>query len=221
MTITQLQYVLAVAEYKNFTLAAEKSFVTQPTLSMQVQKLEEELDVILFDRSKKPLTITTVGEKIVAQAKNIVNEALRIKDIVSQDKGYVGGPFTLGIIPTIMPTLLPMFLKSFIEKYPDVNLIIKEQNTDQLIESLKEGSIDAAIAATPLEIEDLEERPLYYEPFVGYVPKSHRLASAKELTEEDIDLSEILLLKPLTSLSASALISFSTLISLSISNNFR
>ena len=195
MTITQLQYVLAVAEYKNFTLAAEKSFVTQPTLSMQVQKLEEELDVILFDRSKKPLTITTVGEKIVAQAKNIVNEALRIKDIVSQDKGYVGGPFTLGIIPTIMPTLLPMFLKSFIEKYPDVNLIIKEQNTDQLIESLKEGSIDAAIAATPLEIEDLEERPLYYEPFVGYVPKSHRLASAKELTEEDIDLSEILLLK--------------------------
>jgi LysR family hydrogen peroxide-inducible transcriptional activator len=88
-----------------------------------------------------------------------------------------------------------MFLKSFIEKYPDVNLIIKEQNTDQLIESLKEGSIDAAIAATPLEIEDLEERPLYYEPFVGYVPKSHRLASAKELTEEDIDLSEILLLK--------------------------
>ena len=125
MTITQLQYVLAVAEYKNFTLAAEKSFVTQPTLSMQVQKLEEELDVILFDRSKKPLTITTVGEKIVAQAKNIVNEALRIKDIVAQDKGYVGGPFTLGIIPTIMPTLLPMFLKSFIEKYPEVNLIIK------------------------------------------------------------------------------------------------
>lgn len=195
MTITQLQYVLAVAEYKNFTLAAEKSFVTQPTLSMQVQKLEEELDVILFDRSKKPLTITTVGEKIVAQAKNIVNEALRIKDIVSQDKGYIGGPFTLGIIPTIMPTLLPMFLKSFIKKYPDVNLIIKEQNTDQLIESLKEGSIDAAIAATPLEIEDLEERPLYYEPFVGYVPKNHRLASVKELTEEDIDLSEILLLK--------------------------
>lgn len=195
MTITQLQYVLAVAEYKNFTLAAEKSFVTQPTLSMQVQKLEEELDVIIFDRSKKPLSITEVGEKIVAQAKNIVNEALRIKDIVAQDKGYIGGPYTLGIIPTIMPTLLPMFLKTFIEKYPEVNLIIKEQNTDQLIKSLKDGSIDAAIAATPLEVEEIEERPLYYEPFVGYVPSNHRLSKLKELSESDIDLSEILLLK--------------------------
>lgn len=195
MTITQLQYVLAVAEYKNFTLAADKSFVTQPTLSMQVQKLEEELAVILFDRSKKPLTITPVGEKIIAQAKNIVNEAARIKDIVALDKGYIGGEYTLGIIPTIMPTLLPMFLKTFIEKYPEVNLIIKEQNTEQLIELLKEGSLDAAIAATPLEIETLEEKPLYYEPFVGYVPKNHRLAKEKTLNSEDLDLSEVLLLR--------------------------
>ena len=94
MTITQLQYVLAVAEYKNFTLAAEKSFVTQPTLSMQVQKLEDELDILLFDRSKKPITITEVGKKIVAQAKNIVNEAARIKDIVEQEKGDIGGDYT-------------------------------------------------------------------------------------------------------------------------------
>lgn len=195
MTITQLQYVLAVAEHKNFTLAAEKSFVTQPTLSMQVQKLEEELDVVLFDRSKKPLGITEVGAKIIAQAKNIVIEASRIKDIVEQDKGFVEGAFVLGIIPTIMPTLLPMFLKTFIKKYPDVNLVIKEQNTDQLIESLKEGSLDAAIAATPLENEELQEKPLYYEPFVGYVPKAHRLSSEKELQTEDLDLSEVLLLR--------------------------
>lgn len=195
MTITQLQYVIAVAAYKNFTLAAEKSFVTQPTLSMQVQKLEEELDVILFDRSKKPLEITEVGAKIIAQAKNIVNEASRIKDIVEQDKGFVGGVFVLGIIPTIMPTLLPMFLKNFINKYPEVNLIIKEQNTDQLIESLKDGSIDAAIAATPLENEELQEKPLYYEPFVGYVPKEHRLHKQAQLKAEDLDLSEVLLLR--------------------------
>ena len=194
MTITQLQYVLAVAEYKNFTLAAEKSFVTQPTLSMQVQKLEEELDVIIFDRAKKPLTITGIGEKILAQAKIIVSEAARIKDIVEQDKDFVGGAFSLGIIPTIMPTLLPMFLKTFVKKYPDVQLIIKELSTDQLIESLKEGSLDAAIAATPLEQTDLVERPLYYEPFVGYVPKSHRLATETALAVEDIDLSEVLLL---------------------------
>ncbi|MBT8302013.1 MAG: LysR family transcriptional regulator [Maribacter sp.] len=195
MTITQLQYVLAVAEYQNFTLAAQKSFVTQPTLSMQVQKLEDELDVLIFDRSKKPISITEVGKKIVAQAKNIVNEAERIKDIVDQDKGFIGGDYTLGIIPTIMPTLLPMFLKTFISKYPKVNLIIKEQNTDSLIRNIQDGHLDAGIAATPLEIEFIKERPLYYEPFVGYVPVNHRLANSKKLNPEDLDISDILLLK--------------------------
>jgi|SRR6056297_303097 len=195
MTITQLQYVLAVAEYQNFTLAAEKSFVTQPTLSMQVQKLEDELDVLIFDRSKKPISVTDVGKKIVAQAKVIVNEAGRIKDIVDQDKGYIGGDFILGIIPTIMPTLLPMFLKTFIKKYPKVNLIIKEQSTESLIKNLQDGHLDAAIAATPLEIEFIKERPLYYEPFVAYITPEHRLRDAKELTVEDLDVSDILLLQ--------------------------
>ncbi|MEG3659296.1 LysR substrate-binding domain-containing protein [Arenibacter palladensis] len=195
MTITQLQYVLAVAEYQNFTLAAEKSFVTQPTLSMQVQKLEDELDILIFDRGKKPITITEVGAKIVAQAKNIVNEANRIKDIVDQEKGFIGGEFTLGIIPTIMPTLLPMFLRTFIKKYPKVNLIIKEQNTENLIRNLQDGHIDAAIAATPLEIEFIKERPLYYEPFVGYVPPNHRLGQTSELVPEDLEISDVLLLR--------------------------
>jgi LysR family transcriptional regulator, hydrogen peroxide-inducible genes activator len=195
MTITQLQYVLAVAEHKNFTLAAEKSFVTQPTLSMQVQKLEDELDVLLFDRSKKPITVTEVGKKIVAQAKNIVNEAHRIKDIVDQEKGFIGGDFVLGMIPTVMPTLLPMFLKNFINRYPKVNLIIKEQNTDQLIKNLQDGHLDAAIAATPLEMDFLVERPLYYEPFVGYVPPGHRLAAKQQLAPEDLEIGDILLLQ--------------------------
>lgn len=195
MTITQLQYVLAVAEYQNFTLAAEKSFVTQPTLSMQVQKLEDELNVLLFDRSKKPITITEVGKKIVAQAKNIVNEAERIKDIVDQEKGYIGGEYTLGIIPTVMPTLLPMFLKTFVNKYPKVNLIIKEQGTENLIRNIQDGHIDAGIAATPLEIEFIKERPLYYEPFVGYVPKNHRLGHLEKLRPEDLEAGNILLLE--------------------------
>jgi len=128
MTITQLHYVLAVAEYKNFTLAAEKCFVTQPTLSMQIQKLEDELDILIFDRSKKPIQLTEIGAKIVNQAQNIVNEAGRIKDIVEQQKGYIGGEFKVGIIPTIMPTLLPMFLNTFITKYPKINLIIDRRN---------------------------------------------------------------------------------------------
>ncbi|MCG2460711.1 LysR family transcriptional regulator [Flavobacteriaceae bacterium F89] len=195
MTITQLQYVLALAEHQNFTLAAEKSFVTQPTLSMQVQKLEDELDILIFDRGKKPITVTEVGKKIVAQAKNIVNEAERMQDIVDQAKGFIGGEYTLGIIPTVMPTLLPMFLKTFINKYPKVNLIIKEQNTESLIRNLQDGHLDAGIAATPLDIEFIRERPLYYEPFVGYVPQSHRLGHLSELSTDDLEINDVLLLK--------------------------
>jgi len=176
MTITQLQYVLAVAEHKNFTLAAEKCFVTQPTLSMQIQKIEEELKILIFDRTKKPIQLTDIGQKIVNQAKNIVNEADRIKDIVEQQKGFIGGEFRLGIIPTIMPTLLPMFLSNFIKKYPKIKLIIEELNTDEIILRLKNGKLDAAIAATPLMEEKLKEIVLYYEPFMAYIPESHSIA---------------------------------------------
>ena len=195
MTITQLQYVLAVAEYKNFTLAAEKCFVTQPTLSMQIQKVEEELDIQIFDRSKKPIQLTEIGHKIVNQAKNIVNEADRIQDIVHQQKGFIGGEFRLGIIPTIMPTLLPMFLKNFIKKYPKVKLIIEELNTDEIIFKLNNGHLDAAIAATPLNEEKIKEVVLYFEPFVAYIPENHESFSKKEIEISDLNLDEILLLQ--------------------------
>jgi len=195
MTITQLQYVLAVAEYKNFTLAAEKCFVTQPTLSMQIQKVEEELDIQIFDRTKKPIQLTEIGQKIVNQAKNIVNEADRIKDIVDQQKGFIGGEFRLGIIPTIMPTLLPMFLKNFIKKYPKVKLIIEELNTEDIIFKLKNGHLDAAIAATPLNEEKIKEVVLYFEPFVAYIPENHQSFSKKEINITDLNIDEILLLQ--------------------------
>lgn len=195
MTITQLQYVLAVAEHKNFTLAAEKCFVTQPTLSMQIQKVEEELGITIFDRSKKPIQLTEVGQKIVAQAKNIVNEADRMQDIVDLQKGYVGGEFRLGIIPTVMPTLLPMFLNTFIKKYPKVKLIIEELNTNEIIAKLKNGHLDAAIAATPLEEEKIKEIVLYYEPFMVYVPESHTKFEKSELEVSDLNVDEILLLQ--------------------------
>lgn len=191
MTITQLQYVLAVAEHKNFTLAAEKCFVTQPTLSMQIQKVEEELGVQIFDRTKKPIQLTEIGLKIVNQAKNIVNEADRIQDIVDQQKGFIGGEFRLGIIPTVMPTLLPMFLKSFIKKYPKVNLIIEELNTKEIISKLNNGHLDAAIAATPLEEEKIKEIVLYYEPFVAYIPENHNTFNKKEISISDLDINEI------------------------------
>lgn len=194
MTITQLHYVLAVAEYKNFTLAADKCFVTQPTLSMQIQKLEGELGILIFDRSKKPIQLTEIGAKIANQAKNIVNEAGRIKDIVEQQKGYIGGEFKVGIIPTIMPTLLPMFLNTFITKYPKVNLIIEENTTEELIVKLKNGHLDCAIAATPLEEENIKEIVLYYEPFVAYIPNTNDLNKG-EVEISDLDLDTILLLQ--------------------------
>lgn len=195
MTITQLQYVLAVAEHKNFTLAAEKCFVTQPTLSMQIQKIEEELNILIFDRSKKPIQLTDIGRKIVEQAKNIVNEAVKIKDIVDYQKGFIGGEFRLGIIPTIMPTLLPMFLNNFIKKYPKIKLIIEELNTDEIIMRLKNGHLDAAIAATPLEDEKIKEIVLYYEPFVAYIPENFAISLKKEIEVSDLNLDDILLLQ--------------------------
>ncbi|MGO4816925.1 hydrogen peroxide-inducible genes activator [Flavobacterium sp. W22_SRS_FP1] len=195
MTITQLKYVLAVAEHKNFTLAAEKCFVTQPTLSMQIQKIEEELNILIFDRSKKPIQLTDIGQKIVNQAKNIVNEAGRIQDIVEQQKGFVGGEFRLGIIPTIMPTLLPMFLNNFIKKYPKVKLIIEELNTVEIITKLNNGHLDAAIASTPLMEEKIKEVVLYFEPFVAYIPEGHRDFHKEEIEVADLNLDEILLLQ--------------------------
>lgn len=195
MTITQLRYVLAVAEHQNFTKAAKKVFVTQPTLSMQIQKLEEELAIQIFKRDKKPIELTEVGKRIVNQARKIVDESERIQDIVDQQKGFIGGEFKIGIIPTVMPTLLPMFLKTLVTKYPQIDLKIEDISTDQLIDKLEEGHLDIGIAATPLEQENLNERVLYYEPFVGYVPENHPLAKKNKINKEDIDINEVLLLK--------------------------
>jgi LysR family hydrogen peroxide-inducible transcriptional activator len=195
MTITQLSYVLAVAENQNFTKAAQKCFVTQPTLSMQIQKLEDQLDVLIFDRSKKPIELTEVGKKIVTQARNIVNESYRIQDIVDQEKGFIGGEFKLGIIPTVMPTLLPMFLNNFVKKYPKVKLKIEELTTEEIIARINDGHLDAAIAATPLENDTIKERVLYFEPFVAYVPQNHRLRDIKTLETSDLEIEDMLLLE--------------------------
>ena len=195
MTLTQLKYMIAVAEAGNFTLAAEKSFVTQPTLSMQIQKLEEELGVQIFNRAKKPIRLTKVGSEILIQARKIISESKRMEDVVAQEKGFIGGDFTLGIIPTVMPTLLPMFLNTFLKSYPKVNLKIEELTTENIIKKLEEGKIDAGICATPLKQEKIIERPLYYEPFVAYVPGNHRLAKSSQINIEDLENEDILLLQ--------------------------
>jgi len=162
---------------------------------MQIQKLEEELNIQIFDRSKKPIELTDVGKKIVVQAKNIVNESNRIQDIVDQQKGFIGGEFKLGIISTVMPTLLPMFLKTFIKRYPKIKLKIEELTTEEIINRLRDGHLDAAIAATPLETDFIKERVLYFEPFVGYIPENHRLHTKQKIDITDLEIDDMLLLE--------------------------
>jgi LysR family hydrogen peroxide-inducible transcriptional activator len=195
MTLTQLQYMIAVAEYGNFTIAAKKSNVTQPTLSMQVQKLEEELGVKIFNRNKKPIVLTRIGQKILAQSKKIIVESDRMRDTIDMEKGVVAGDFKLGIIPTIMPTILPIFLNDFLKKHKNVNLIIQELNTNTIIENLNAGKLDGGIVSTPLKNEKIIEYPLYYEPFVGYIPDNHRLSNLDYLSNDEIENEEILILE--------------------------
>ena len=195
MTITQLKYTLAVAEYGNFTTASEKCFVTQPTLSMQVQKLEEELGVTIFNRSTKPLQVTDVGEKVLFQARKIVEESSRMNDVISEEKGIIGGTLKVGIIPTVSSTLLPLFLNIFIKKHKNVELKIEEYNTDNLSKKLEDNTIDCAIAATPLNNSKIIERPIYYEPFVAYVPEHHFLSGNKSLGLDDLSNSDLLILE--------------------------
>ena len=195
MTITQLKYTLAVAEYGNFTTASEKCFVTQPTLSMQVQKLEEELGVTIFNRSTKPLQVTEVGEKVLNQARKIIEESTRMNDVISEEKGIIGGTLKVGIIPTVTSTLLPLFLNIFTKKHKNVDLKIEELNTETIVKRLEDNSIDCAIAATPLVNDKIIERPLYYEPFVAYVPKHHGLSGNKYLDIDDLTNGDLLILQ--------------------------
>ena len=195
MTITQLKYTLSVAEHGNFTTASEKCFVTQPTLSMQVQKLEEELGVTIFNRSTKPLKVTEVGEKVLNQARKIIEESSRMDDIISEEKGVIGGTLKVGIIPTVTSTLLPLFLNIFTKKHKNVKLKIEEFNTETLIDKLVDGSVDCAIAATPLNNDKILERPLFYEPFVAYVPSHHSLSGNKYLEIDDLSNGNLLILQ--------------------------
>lgn len=195
MTLIQLEYVLAVAEYKNFTLAAEKCFVTQPTLSMQIQKLEKELEIEIFDRSSHPIKLTQIGEKIVDQAKTILKESHKMSQLVFEERGMVEGDFTIGVIPTILPTLVPMFYRSFQKTHPKTNLIIKEMQTDEILNNLHQGTLDFGIVVTPLFEDQIIEKVLYYEPMVAYIPSSHHLHNKKVIAREDLEIDDVLLLK--------------------------
>src|SRR6185312_6671279 len=194
MTITQLEYVVAVATYKSFVAAAEKCFVTQPTLSMQIQKLEDTLGVKIFDRSKQPVTPTEIGIDIISQARILLAESEKIKEIISDRQKDLSGELKVGIIPTVSPYILPKILSGFIEKYPQVKLIVWEQTTEQIIQQLKLGMIDCGILSTPLHENSLTEIPVFYENFVAYTSKNSKLYKKKNVNPDDIDIEEIWLL---------------------------
>src|ERR1700744_3054876 len=194
MTITQLEYVVAVDTYRSFVTAADKCFVTQPTLSMQVQKLEDTLGDRLFDRSKQPVTPTEIGIEIIQQARILLGESEKIKEIITDRQKELSGELKVGIIPTVAPYILPKILHGFIEKYPAVKLIVSEQTTEQIISQLKLGMIDCGILSTPLHESSLTELPVFYENFVAYVSKNSKLSRKKSIVPDDIDMEEIWIL---------------------------
>ncbi|MEX0647768.1 MAG: LysR substrate-binding domain-containing protein [Balneolaceae bacterium] len=194
MTLTQLSYIVAVDKYRHFATAAEKSFVTQPTLSMQIHKLEDELGVTLFDRSKSPVIPTEIGEKIIAQAKTILQESKQISDIANFSDQELNGTFRVGIIPTVAPYLIPLFIRNFVKKYPQVHLVMEELVTADLLERLGNDQLDAGIIATPAEQSYIYSEELFVEPFVGYLSHDHPLIKKEKLTVDDLDRANIWLL---------------------------
>ncbi len=194
MTLIQLEYIVAVDTYRSFVLAAEKCFVTQPTLSVQIQKLEQYLGVKLFDRTQQPVAPTEAGKQIILQARVVLAEAARIGEIVKDQRNELSGELRIGVIPTIAPYLLPGIIKGFSEKYPKVQLLIWEYTTDVILKEVKKGLLDCGILSTPLEDKSLEEIPLFYEDFVIYASDSNTLLSKKSVKTEDLSIEDIWLL---------------------------
>lgn len=195
MTITQLEYIIAIDMHRHFADAAAHCHVTQPTLSMQVHKLEQELGIKLFDRSKQPVIPTEAGKEIIRQAKKVLAEVSVIDDIVQTRKDVLKGQLKVGIIPTLAPYLLPLFVQSFTRKYPQVKLVVNEMTTDFLIERLREGKIDVAILVTPLQEPGIREYILFYEELLAYVSKKNRLYDKQYVLSKDIDPQKLWLLE--------------------------
>lgn len=195
MTIIQMEYLVAIDTYRHFATAAEKCFVTQPTLSMQIQKLEEELGVKLLDRSKQPVVPTEIGVEVIRQARTVLKDVIQIKEIVDNHKGTSSGELRLGIIPTLAPYLLPLFIDTFIKKYPEIKLKVTELTTENLIQRLKNDLLDVGIVVTPLHDDQLIEQPMFYEEFVAFVSENEKAYEKEYILSEDIDLDHLWLLE--------------------------
>ncbi|MGF1926263.1 MAG: LysR substrate-binding domain-containing protein, partial [Bacteroidia bacterium] len=186
MTLVQLEYIVAVDTYRSFVTAADKCFITQPTLSMQIQKLEEFLNVKIFDRSKQPVVPTELGTQIIDQARIVLQESYKIKELINNQQHEITGELKIGIIPTIAPYLLPEVISAMLGKYPELKLLIWEYTTEDIIHHLKTGVIDCGILATPLVDQQIAETPLYYENFVSYISKNSKLYKKKTIDADDL-----------------------------------
>jgi LysR family hydrogen peroxide-inducible transcriptional activator len=195
MTLVQLQYIVALDTWRHFGTAAEQCFVTQPTLSMQVRKLEEELDVRIFDRSKSPVVPTEEGAAIIAQAREILREAERFVTLAREKKQELVGELKVGIIPTLAPYLLPLFLKDFLKRFPGIRLSVTEMTTDLIVEQLKKNLLDAGLLVTPLEVNGIIEQPLFYEEFIVYVSPDETAYKKRYVLADDIDVRHLWLLE--------------------------
>lgn len=185
MTLTQLSYIVAVDKYRHFATAAKKIYITQPTLSMQIQKLEDELGVLIFDRSKSPVVPTDIGKEIIDQAKVILSGTKYIEDLVSVKDGELKGKIKVGIIPTIAPYLVPLFLKSFIDAYPNVELVFEEALTTEVLNGLNEDHYDVGLIASPPGAHFFEQE-LFNEPFLAYLSDKHQLVAKDKIQLEDL-----------------------------------
>ncbi len=194
MTLTELKYIVAVAREKHFGRAAEACFVAQPTLSVAIKKLEEELGVLIFERGGGEVSLTPIGGQIVAQAERVLEQTATIKEIAKQNKDPLAGPLRLGVIYTIAPYLLPPLVKTLIDRVPQMPLVLQENFTSRLIESLRQGDLDAAIMALPFPDQGLNVLPLYDEPFVVALPRHHPWADRDTINAEELKSETMLLL---------------------------
>jgi len=194
MTLTELKYIVAVARVKHFGHAAEACFVAQPTLSVAIKKLEDELGVVIFERGGSEISVTPLGLQIVAQAERVLEQTATIREIANQNKDPLAGPLRLGIIYTVGPYLLPPLVRTIIDQVPQMPLVLQEHFTVRLLELLRQGELDAAIMALPFQEHGLMVQPLYDEEFVVALPKHHPWASRESIRAEDLKTETMLLL---------------------------
>ncbi len=192
-SITQFEYIIAVNKTKHFGRAAKLCNVSQPSLSAQIQKVEEELGIIIFDRSKKPVIATDRGLKVIEQARHILREYKGLFSIQGEGS-EITGDFQLGVIPTLSAYIIPLFIELFSKKYPKVNLTIKEHQTEEIIERLHNDELDGGLLVTPLHEEQIIERSLFLEPFYAFVSENHKLANRKIIKDSELSESSVWLL---------------------------